>query len=378
MRISVEKINHIDLFFNTKIRLGSEIMKSIMNMKVLARLIISFFIIAVLTGVLGFIGLSGMNKIKGSMDDIYTNRLSAVQYLSVLQDNLLVSRSELLNIVSSNDGQTIQKSLETVKSITSQDNDIFAKLQSISLSGDEKKLLNDYKSAMEEYRPLRDQVIQLVEQNNIDGAKAALNDASNVRLKAENALSNLIEKNKTVSAEEKTAGDRVISSDYNRVLTLYVIILVIILTLAMLISITFRNALKKITKFTYALGNGDLTANINYKYNDEFVKIINGLNQSITKIKGLINEVITGSEESTSSSQQLTEAVEEIASQIENINESVEEINASIQETTSSIEEVENEITEVDKSKEFLAQKAEESSSISFTFTVPSKIFRFQ
>ena len=74
-------------------------MKVLSNLKTGTKVLLGFFIVSVLTIVIGIIGMVSLNQTTENLETIYKDRLIANVYLTKIQENILESKSEVLRIL---------------------------------------------------------------------------------------------------------------------------------------------------------------------------------------------------------------------------------------------------------------------------------------
>lgn len=75
----------------------------IKNVKVRVKLLTSFILMAIIIGIVGFIGKISLKTIDGNSDEMYSNSLRSVYMLTDMKRNLAECRSDLLKMVYQND-----------------------------------------------------------------------------------------------------------------------------------------------------------------------------------------------------------------------------------------------------------------------------------
>ncbi|RLD78807.1 MAG: hypothetical protein DRJ10_09750 [Bacteroidetes bacterium] len=101
-------------------------------------------------------------------------------------------------------------------------------------------------------------------------------------------------------------------------------------------------------KLTETVSRGDLTVTIDIDQKDEIGQLVRALNLMVTKLKNIMSDVHSGSEqiasaseESSSSSQEMSEGANEQASSIEEVSATMEEMTANMQQSASNAQQTE-------------------------------------
>lgn len=131
--------------------------------------------------------------------------------------------------------------------------------------------------------------------------------------------------------------------------------LIISATLATYLILYIPSATNKGLNFALALGEGDLTFEIeDLNSNDELGKLIHALKEAQNKMRFAVGEIATESEEVSASSEELSATIEEVNATFDSISHStlsivddMGEINAATEELTATMEEVNSGVTQL-------------------------------
>ena len=77
-------------------------MEWINNISIKAKLFISFIIVTLISGVIGYIGYSGISNANNNQQEMYSNRLLAIQEVSTLKSAILTLRGDIRAVSTSN------------------------------------------------------------------------------------------------------------------------------------------------------------------------------------------------------------------------------------------------------------------------------------
>ena len=170
----------------------------------------------------------------------------------------------------------------------------------------------------------------------------------------------LTTKNATI-VSDAAAGEmkRLMASTILLVLISAIIAIFIGVCMAILITRSITGAMQKGVVFAEQIAEGDLTAKLDIKQNDEIGKLAAALQNMLDRLTGIVEEinssarqVAAGSEQLSSTSQQMSQGATEQAS-------SVEEISSSMEEMTSNIKQNADNALQTEKIAQKSAQAAE-------------------
>ena len=116
------------------------------------------------------------------------------------------------------------------------------------------------------------------------------------------------------------------------------------------------------------VADGDLTANVNIDQEDEVGQLAKALNNMVTKLKGIVqnvregsNYIASASQQVSSSSQELSQGSSEQASSVEEVSSSMEEMASNIQQNTDNSNKTESIASEAAKEMEKMGDAGKKS-----------------
>jgi methyl-accepting chemotaxis protein len=115
---------------------------------------------------------------------------------------------------------------------------------------------------------------------------------------------------------------------------------VIMLLMILFFTGKLSKVLKKAKQHMSRIADGDLTAEFTVKRNDEIGQLIQSINQTTDKIKGIIYQINEASEQLSSSSEQISSNASVLAEGAQNQAATLEETSASVEELAASIDQV--------------------------------------
>lgn len=335
-------------------------MKWFLNLKIRTKLLSAFLLVSILMGIMGYINIGNMKKINDGVDTMYNDRLIPIQMLGEIQKNLLVSRADILAMLNTDNSEKISSLISDLNQATHKNEAILKEFENIYLTDEEKVLLKQYSDNINQYRPLRDEIAQLIQEGKKEEASSKIEAAAEIRGKCEKSLDDLIELNKNIAADISKLSKATFVKTYRETLIILILCLIGAICLGILISEIIQRFMAKSLELAEAIGSGDLTKKINVDTKDEFGILCRALNKSLDNLHIVVKELADNADTLNSSSQQLYAASEEISAQMQNVNSAGQEIAATIQDTSASVQEINASGQEVAKSAEELAASSEE------------------
>jgi methyl-accepting chemotaxis protein len=337
-----------------------------LNLPIKVKLIISFLILALFIGVVGYIGLDNMEKISNSQTVMYQDNILPISLLANIQKNILKSETATLMITAhSADTEEVARSIDNLKKLTVENNSLIEQYTKTDLSQDEKQQLDEFQSALMEYRTSRDEVVQLVLVNQKEEAMMAFEKAAAAGHKTDGIIEELIEINIDLADKTNITGIETYSGSRRVMSTFTLTGFLLALLLGYLISHLITKPLKKGIKFAEAIAQGDLSQTIELHTKDETGQLAAALNSAVKDIRGMLNEITGMINELNNTGQNLSATVQEITAQGQDINAALQQVVGSMEENSTSVEEIAASGQDITNATKTLAERIQDSTRIS-------------
>lgn len=326
---------------------GGIFMKFLSNLKTGTKVSLGFFIVSILTLAIGIIGMVSLNQTTENLETIYKDRLVANVYLTKIQENILESKSEVLRILwkygVTKNKEDIVTAEESLAKIIAANDQYLSDYAATQLTPEEVIILDKINKSLLDYRPQRQEVIDLAKVDKLDEAIAANDKARDSREKIELAVTELIDYNTKFSEELYNQSLQQKEKSYQGIILLTIFAFVASLIIGLVISRSIVKGLVAGVKQAEFLSEGDFRHSIDAKYverKDEIGKLSQAFEVMTGRLKDLLTVIGNNSMDVSSSSQELSATVEEINAQVQNVNTATQEIAAGMEETSAAIEEI--------------------------------------
>ncbi|WP_099346823.1 methyl-accepting chemotaxis protein [Clostridium tertium] len=331
------------------------------RLKISHKVVFGFTFMLIMMSVIWFIGYTNMTKIKDNLKVIAEDDFKGANDLLLINNNLLEIKANILMLLDvSNKEEIILTENEIHKNNEEIKNLVEDYKTTITLEED-KDNFEKFEKYLSEYEAKRENVINLVKNNDYDIAKDVIIEVNSIREQMELILKKSISiKNKLVE-EDYYESMNTYNSSNRLVITIIIINLVIAILLIWIITNTLVKQLKKILLLSNELSKGNLNYSIESNKNDEIGTAIKSLNSSKEAIRELVYEINEESKNITSSSEELSTVTEEAMAKIMNINEAAEQISQGIEQLSSTTEEINASTQEITITAEELYNKAKKS-----------------
>ncbi len=328
------------------------------NIKILKKLLTSFILVALLTGIVGMISIGRMGKINGNLDNIYNVDLKVTNDLQQLKTNVMAIRGDMLIITDPANKSNLKAITNEVSSLKDKNNKLQSDYKATIKTAEDKQLFAQFEQYLGSWRNSLENIIRLVQQENYEGAKEQFVKAEAYRVKMITVL------DKDINLDMKTA-----EADYKDSISQYkssfaimvggiIISIICSILLGFIIANDVSKPLLKIKKFANEFSEFDFSSPIEMSRGDEFGETSRALNKGQKNITYLIKTIMADSDEMSSSSEELSATAEELSAKSEDMDNSVKAVVGNIEETSAAIQEITASVEEVDSSVNELSAKA--------------------
>ena len=309
-------------------------------MNIAKKLILAFVGVAMFIAVVGFMGITSMEKIDKTANDLYYDNFVGVDAIREVKTNLETINSNSQLMAYEKDKNKLQKLTDTINTLTIEDDKVMKVYLDAMTKDEDKKLFGEFQTNLEAYRAVRNEYLVLVNAGKFDEAIKSFEIVSTTREKMNASIDGLVKLN------VQWGKDAVVNSKaiYDKAITTIIVVIALGLIIAVMLGVTIASTiskqLNKVLKFGEALGEGDLTQSIQIHSKDEIGRLALALNKAGENIKMLISEIMAGATGISATSEELSATTEEISSKMEIVKESIKQISMGSEQLSATTEEV--------------------------------------
>jgi methyl-accepting chemotaxis protein len=308
------------------------------NIKIGIKLIGAFLLISIITGVVGFIGISNMSKLNDAADNLYQKELLGLSIVKEANINL-VSIGRALNgsILSITENGRVRY-LEEIKVEAALLRENMGHASEFFTSAEEIQSLRRFDQLMPTYESSLKQARALIRLENLFGSKmksvafirADLRGISN---ELDDLLSELADEKERQAAEVSSATGMLYDNSRNIMLILSIGAVIFCVLLGYLFARAITLPLIDAVRVANSIAGGDLTVDISVKGKDETGQLMSAMKQMVAKLTIVISDV-------RSATENLASASEQVSGTAQTISQSASEQAASVEETSAAVEEM--------------------------------------
>ncbi len=261
-------------------------MKWFYNLKVKAKLLLSFVLVAVIAAVIGFVGYNGMSSINSNLEHIYLDRLEPIRDLGYANAALLIARGDTRNLLLVDTKEERQKYYDDVLKQFKISEEYIEKYSKTEMTSEEKVIFEKFNKASEAYIPVRDIGLGLALNMRDEEALAVLNgDARKHLADMRSSLRALIDLNAKDAEALKNASDSEASSKITMVLIFLALGVVIAVILGFMIANIISKPVNHLREAANKLSLGDADVKIEVDTKDELGMLGEAFEAMVKNIK---------------------------------------------------------------------------------------------
>ncbi|HTN76036.1 MAG TPA: methyl-accepting chemotaxis protein [Pirellulaceae bacterium] len=309
------------------------------HLSVRTKLLASFVIVCVITGVVGAVGINQLSQVNTMLGNMYDKEVQgSAQSLQIAWNVAQIGRDARQAILDT-DLEAIRKLKVDIETRSKDVQASFVTVEDCFVTSEGKALV---RKASEQYVPFLEKINASVDfslQEKDEQARAAVVESRVFAKELAGTLNEMVELKQKNAAAADTAGDERYATA--RLLMLGFVIggILIGLTLGIIIARAITQPLMQAVGVLQAVAKGDLTARLNNDSKDEVGQMATALNQAVdsmrdalTEVRSVADGVASASQQLAASSQQISTGAQEQASSLEETASSLEEITATIKQ----------------------------------------------
>ncbi len=309
-------------------------MKWFGDLKIKIKLIICFVILAIFTGIIGYMGIHNMGTINQRGEEMYSKNFISATSLAKVEKSLLVIRSNYLLLLYERDASKYQERVNEINGFTDENNATLAAYE--KTIGDDKynrELYDKLMANLQTYRAIRTEHLGMIEDGKFDEANRRILEFTNARLAVDSAVEEMINYNTDKAHTLSTESTAEYKSQSLIMIAIIIAGVILSVGLGLVVANIISRPLNKLVASANLIAEGNLDVSINVETKDEvgilaqaFTKMTDNLNDVMSNINVASEQVASGSKQVSDSSMALSQGATEQASSVEELTASLEEI----------------------------------------------------
>lgn len=328
------------------------------NMKTIRKIILLISFMAVMLGVVGYVGHYASQTLANKMDTMYEDRLLPIEWLNASRAESRRNEALTLALFLDKDDKQQQKGLlQAIAEHKKQYVDYLGQYQQSKMDSKEQELFQQLLQETQVYRTEWQKSLDLAMSGLTDEGHAYFFQKAYSHLETiNNLLDDLVAYNQQKAEAEKKASEDI--AVYNDRVSMAVTALAVVLAalFGWLISRFISSPLADLVREVHRMADGDLKSRQKHAiyYRDEVGQLTKEFDRMAAQLHGLVKNISEASFQVASSSHSLTQGAGEAAKVTTQITEAVEDVaqgaetqSVLIDRTTSGVEQLVSSITQI-------------------------------
>ena len=307
------------------------------NLRTIAKLMMSFGLMALLMGVVGYEGLSGIGTINNEMAITYQRDLTGIVAIEQLSTNVALIGRNVRNVILAADRGVMERDKLQVDSLYQQIDEEVARCEKTFVTEQGRAALAKVKESLPEFKSVVSEVMRDAIDNDRKAAIEALAKAQPIADRTIKATNEAAAQKEGFAKERFEASGKLYDRSEATMLVLVFGSIALALTLGFLIARLISGPLAKTVAVLEGVAAGDLTRSLDVTTSDEVGKMAKALNAAVEGMREALIEVRGSADGMAASSQQLAASSEELSSGAQEQASGLEETSASLEQITTSV-----------------------------------------
>ncbi len=306
------------------------------SIKVGAKLIASFLVVATIAAVIGIMGIVKIHQIDAADTMLYEKMTVPLGDLANMSVAFQRVRINLRDIVESRDEKEIQAAVETIRKLRQDVSERSERFEKTILTEEGRTLFNEFKESRNVYGGHIDKVLELHKVGKDEEAIALLHgDAKKSALHEQEIMNKLMESKEAQAKLTSTTNTKEAKAATIVMSVLVIVGVLMAIGLGLFISRTITRPLAEAVSVANALAEGNLTVSVNVSSGDETGQLMAAMKNMVQNLREMISRTVdissgiaSASTQLHSTSTQIATGAEEVASQTNTVATASEEMSA--------------------------------------------------
>ncbi len=311
-------------------------MKWFLNMKIGAKLILSYVLLAIITGAVAVVGIMYIRQINTNASVMYENMTQPLASLSSVAELFQEVRVNSRDLISATSSSDIQEKADKIAELRTQFGENVTAYEAKIVSEEMRAVFDEFTQTRTAYIAGLDQVIELAKDNRDEEATALMTGSMKTDAQTEQAAIDKMVSMKVEDAKNKSAQNAAMASTATIAMLIIMGVSVFVaISLGLFLSRIISNPVGIMLRTAEKIAGGNLDVEIDYAGKDELGQLADAfkrmsayLNDVMTNISISSDQVAVGATQVSSSSQALSQGATEQASSVEELTASIEQISA--------------------------------------------------
>ena len=312
------------------------------DVKIGTKLLVSYVLLAVITAIVGFFGISKIKVVEDEGTLMYQKAIIPLEDISTMNQAYQRVRINVRDFIYEENAQKQQGYYDRIFMHKKEFDEAAADLDATFVAEKEHASMKELENNLDKYLSYIPQMKKFVEAGDIKSAVALMKgDAYEVNSKVTEELEALEQHKVEFGKECDNDNTAIATLAITLMTTISLIAMVFAIIIGVVISKGITKPLAKGVVFADKLANGDLTAQLDVYQKDEVGQLAVSLIAMTDKLKEVVESIMNGadniadaSNQMSATSQQMSQGASEQASSTEEVSSSMEEMTSNILQNT--------------------------------------------
>lgn len=311
------------------------------------RIIMSFLIVAAMTGILGIICMNTTNRINTNLQVLYEERMLTNGMLTKIQLNQSKIRESIQEAIIAVEQEESSISFDnisqSIKTLDTRNEELLTSCEEIFHTQSEKEILTSYRDAYKMNYMLHNAIVDMLQKNNMRQVKINYTSGKAYNEETELLLQELMTLNLETATTLKNNSDAYMADAKKISIAITALSVFLAIAIGVINAKSIIKGLKVSVNYAEHLAKGDLSKAVDpsfLKGKDEITQLVHSFSTVNQNLTALISTIDNSSNQVTSASEELSATVDGLQSRIETINNTTQAIASGMEETSATIEEI--------------------------------------
>src|ERR1022692_3164148 len=260
------------------------------NLKTMTKLMLGFGALALLMGVVGYQGLSGMGKIDEMMSKLYEKDMLGLSAIKDVATSVAMIGRQTRGAVISADMAAMQREKDKVEVLFGQVDEALTRADQTFITEKGKALIAQLRQAVPEYRSICTETIRVAMTNDKAGAVAVLGKAVPVGDRINGVVKEATATKEAFGKQAFEDSTRVYEQSRTVMLSIVLIAVSFAIGLGYFIGKLIASPLRQSVEVLESVAGGDLTRSLDVQTKDEVGQMANALNTAVEGMREALTE----------------------------------------------------------------------------------------
>ncbi|KRP66116.1 methyl-accepting chemotaxis protein [Pseudomonas orientalis] len=314
-------------------------------MKIATKLLLSFLLCAVITLVVGLLGIKGVVRLAAALESTFSNNLVSVSNTAATLNGLVAHNRGLYRLLDAGNGDVAQQDRDRVRQDIANElkrsQAAYTTYRATPLEDDERAACETFDKVWPSYLSDSERVLNLLDKGQVDQARTELNTTNNELFRqARELIRVMVESNNRQIKEGAIAAEALRDSALTWMISGIVLAFIIAIIVGMLITRLITRPIAQAVVSAQRIADGDLTHAITTERTDEAGQLLVALSNMQGGLKHTLLEIANASDQLASAAEELSAVTEESTRGLTRQNDEIQQAATAVNQMTAAVDEV--------------------------------------